>query len=83
MRLGRRDAHWWVALSYDRLEVENADGSHYSRYLRRPKAFRRLMRQSLMLNLRLTLGWAPLTARYRARLAEISSDATWRRTFSE
>jgi galactofuranosylgalactofuranosylrhamnosyl-N-acetylglucosaminyl-diphospho-decaprenol beta-1,5/1,6-galactofuranosyltransferase len=81
--LAFQDARWFRVPEFDSVLVSNAAGSGSTWHVRDPRAFRRLLRDSVRLNLAYRRRWDRLQRRYRAALPELTSLERWERTFAE
>jgi galactofuranosylgalactofuranosylrhamnosyl-N-acetylglucosaminyl-diphospho-decaprenol beta-1,5/1,6-galactofuranosyltransferase len=81
MALPFQDAGWWVLAKLDSALVSAADGATAAWYRRDRKLFRSLSRRNAALHARLLREWPRLAAEYRAALTDITSPATWAKSF--
>lgn len=79
--LGYQDARWFEVPQHDSVLISNADGSGARWHLRNPRLFRKLLVDSIRLNLRYRSKWAPLSEQYRRALPTITSPSEWKRAF--
>lgn len=78
--LAYQDARWFEVPLHDSVLITNAEGSGATWHVRDRRLFRRMLRDSLRLNLRYRRRWNELSAEYRAALPEITSAETWAKT---
>lgn len=78
--LAYQDARWFEVPLHDSVLITNAEGSGATWHVRDRRTFRRMLRDSLRLNLRYRRRWSALRAEYRAALPEITSAETWAKT---
>ena len=81
VEFGKNDAHWWRLPRFDSALVSAADGSGKNIYTRDRAKFRRMLVDSVRLHRRLRREWPRLSAQYRAELADITSEQSWREVF--
>lgn len=75
-----QDARWFEVARHDSVLISNAEGSGATWHVRDRAQFRRLLRDSVRLNLRTRRQWDALAKRYRAELQTITSAETWARS---
>ena len=78
--LAYQDARWFEVPGHDSVLITNAEGSGATWHVRDPKLFRRMLRESVRLNLRYRRRWSELRAQYTEALPEITSAETWAKT---
>jgi galactofuranosylgalactofuranosylrhamnosyl-N-acetylglucosaminyl-diphospho-decaprenol beta-1,5/1,6-galactofuranosyltransferase len=78
--LSYQDARWFQVPEHDSVLITNAEGSGVTWHVRDRRRFRRMLADSIRLNLRYRRNWAALSRRYRAALPEITSIDTWARS---
>jgi galactofuranosylgalactofuranosylrhamnosyl-N-acetylglucosaminyl-diphospho-decaprenol beta-1,5/1,6-galactofuranosyltransferase len=76
-----QDARWFEVPNYDRVLVTNAEGSGVTFHRRDPRLFRKLLIESVRLNLLYRRRWASLSKQYRDALPDITSQERWSETF--
>lgn len=81
VELSKRDATWFHTPYLDSALVSTADGTGKSWYTRNPRAFRRMLAESIRLHRELARNWETLSKQYRDALPEITSVEEWRKTF--
>ncbi|MDP9444135.1 MAG: glycosyltransferase [Actinomycetota bacterium] len=74
------DSKWWLLAQFDSALVSSADGTSAAWYRRDPRAFRRLLRRSVIVHSRLRREWPRLVEQYRQALPELVSEHAWRET---
>jgi len=79
--VAHQDNRWWRMSQYDSAVVSNAEGTGASWYKRDPKKLREMMAESAKLHATLLKDWQKLSETYKAALGEITSIATWEKTF--
>ncbi|WP_136706723.1 glycosyltransferase [Agromyces sp. H66] len=78
--LSYQDARWFQVPEHDSLLITNAEGSGVTWHVRDRRRFRRMLIDSIRLNLRYRRQWDALRRRYRAALPDITSLETWARS---
>jgi galactofuranosylgalactofuranosylrhamnosyl-N-acetylglucosaminyl-diphospho-decaprenol beta-1,5/1,6-galactofuranosyltransferase len=81
VEFGKGDAFWWRLPYYDSAIVSAADGSGKNVYTRDRGKYRRMLVDSLRLHRALRRRWPQLAADYRAAHDELTSAASWQKTF--
>lgn len=79
--LAAMDAGWFNLVKYDSAVVSMNDGSSVALYQRDPDRYRDLLKRTVAIHRRFHAEWPRLAEEYRAALGEITSPATWERTF--
>ena len=82
VEFGKDDAHWWRVPLFDSALVNAADGSGKNIYTRDRAQFRRMLVDSFRLHRTLKRRWGRLADEYRRALPELTSELSWRDTFS-
>jgi galactofuranosylgalactofuranosylrhamnosyl-N-acetylglucosaminyl-diphospho-decaprenol beta-1,5/1,6-galactofuranosyltransferase len=75
--LAYQDARWFEVPNHDSVLITNAEGSSVSWHVRDPRTFRRMLTDSVRLNLRYRRQWSALSGRYRDALPAITSPQRW------
>jgi galactofuranosylgalactofuranosylrhamnosyl-N-acetylglucosaminyl-diphospho-decaprenol beta-1,5/1,6-galactofuranosyltransferase len=75
--LSAAQAVWWRLGNFDVAAVSLADGSGKVIYRRDSREFRRQLRRTISLHMRLRRVWPSLSAKYRESLADITSKESW------
>ena len=78
--LAYQDARWFEVPTWDSVLITNAEGSGATWHVRDPKKFRKLLTESIRLNLRYRREWDRLREQYRSALPRITSAEQWRQT---
>jgi galactofuranosylgalactofuranosylrhamnosyl-N-acetylglucosaminyl-diphospho-decaprenol beta-1,5/1,6-galactofuranosyltransferase len=81
VEFGKGDAFWWRLPYYDSAIVSAADGSGKNVYTRDRGKYRRMLVDSMRLHRALRRRWPQLAADYRAAHDELTSAASWQKTF--
>lgn len=81
--IAHQDSKWWRLAQLDSAVVSNADGTGASWYKRDVKKARLLLRESIVLHLRMRRNWEDLREQYRSHLSEVASIQSWEATFRE
>ncbi len=79
--IAHQDNKWWRMSQYDSAVVSNAEGTGASWYQRDPKQLREMLAESARLHAQLLRDWPKLSTQYKDALAEITSFASWKKTF--
>ncbi|ALE07907.1 glycosyl transferase [Arthrobacter sp. ERGS1:01] len=80
--VAHQDNRWWRMSQYDSAVVSNAEGTGASWYKRDPKKLREMMAESARLHAMLLKDWQKLSSQYKAALTDITSIASWEKTFA-
>ncbi|GAB3608529.1 glycosyltransferase [Humibacter ginsengiterrae] len=80
--LAFQDARWFDVPNWDSVLISRAEGSGATWHVRNPRAFRKLLREAVKLNLLYRREWDRLAREYREALPEITSIGTWRNTIN-
>jgi len=80
--IAHQDNRWWRMSQYDSAVVSNAEGTGASWYKRDPKELREMMAESAKLHGALLRDWQKLSRQYKAALTDITSIASWEKTFA-
>lgn len=83
VEFGKGDAYWWRVPHYDSAIVSAADGSGKNVYTRDRSKYRRMLLDSVRLHRALKRRWPALVAEYRAAHEELTSAASWQKTFED
>lgn len=81
--IAHQDSKWWRLSQLDSAVVTNADGTGASWYKRDEKKARSLLRESLLLHMKLRQNWEELQSQYRTDLGEVTSQHAWEATIRE
>ncbi|MFF1251238.1 glycosyltransferase [Pseudarthrobacter sp. NPDC058329] len=81
--IAHQDSKWWRLSQLDSAVVSNADGTGASWYQRDAKKARALLRESILLHMRLRQDWENLQKQYRSQLAEVTSIEAWEATIKD
>lgn len=81
--VAHQDSKWWRLSQYDSAIVSNADGTGASWYQRDTTKTRELLRETVLLHLRLHKEWDQLKSKYSNDLAEYTSADFWEKTFQD
>jgi galactofuranosylgalactofuranosylrhamnosyl-N-acetylglucosaminyl-diphospho-decaprenol beta-1,5/1,6-galactofuranosyltransferase len=82
VELPAMDAKWYRLTKADSAVVSMPDGTSAALYQREPEMFRDLARKTIELHRRLHREWPRLAAEYRQALGDVTSPATWEKTFA-
>jgi len=77
-----QDARWHKIARYDSAIVSMPDGTAAAFYRRDRQKFFDLLKQTLAIHRQLAMHWDDLAERYRAALDDVTSPATWEKTFA-
>lgn len=78
--LSYQDARWFQVPEHDSVLITNAEGSGVTWHVRDRRRFRRMLIDSVRLNLRYRREWAALSEKYRRALPKITSIDAWARS---
>ncbi|MHC6230408.1 glycosyltransferase [Arthrobacter sp. MMS24-T111] len=81
--IAHQDSKWWRLSQLDSAVVSNADGTGASWYQRDASRARTLLRESILLHMRLRKNWERLQEQYRNHLAEVTSIEAWEATIQQ
>ncbi len=81
--LAYQDARWFEVPEYDSVLITNAEGSGATWHVRNPKLFRKMLRDTVRLNLAYRRRWRELREQYRSALPEITSSTTWAKSLDQ
>lgn len=81
--IAHQDSKWWRLSQLDSAVVTNADGTGASWYKRDAKKARALLRESIVLHMRLRQNWEELREQYRSQLGDVTSQQAWETTIEE
>jgi galactofuranosylgalactofuranosylrhamnosyl-N-acetylglucosaminyl-diphospho-decaprenol beta-1,5/1,6-galactofuranosyltransferase len=79
--LAHRDNRWFRLAHYDSVVVSNAEGTGASWYRRDPRKLKSMLTEATGLHMRIFREWERLAEQYRAAVPELTSMASWKRTF--
>jgi galactofuranosylgalactofuranosylrhamnosyl-N-acetylglucosaminyl-diphospho-decaprenol beta-1,5/1,6-galactofuranosyltransferase len=82
VELPAMDAQWYRLTKVDSAVVSMPDGTSAALYQRDPETFRDLTRKTIEIHRRLHREWPRLAAEYRQALGDVTSPATWEKTFA-
>jgi galactofuranosylgalactofuranosylrhamnosyl-N-acetylglucosaminyl-diphospho-decaprenol beta-1,5/1,6-galactofuranosyltransferase len=78
-----QDARWFQVPEHDSVLITNAEGSGVTWHVRDRRTFRRMLAESVRLNLRYRRDWAALSRKYRKALPQITSIDAWARSLGQ
>ena len=81
--IAHQDSKWWRLSQLDSAVVTNADGTGASWYKRDAKKARALLRESILLHVKLRQNWEELREQYRDQLGEVTSPQAWETTIGD
>jgi galactofuranosylgalactofuranosylrhamnosyl-N-acetylglucosaminyl-diphospho-decaprenol beta-1,5/1,6-galactofuranosyltransferase len=82
VELPAMDAQWYRLTKADSAVVSMPDGTSAALYQRDPEMFRELTSKTIEIHRRLLREWPRLAAEYRQALDDVTSPATWEKTFA-